>query len=124
MAFGIIIKNYEHFNRSLPNWDSPKGKYIGSKAQYERELKKNGFIPYEKAQALSSSANTHKPYDGLSPKAMKFLHQVKDMADKKGNIKVSDRFVKGLKEHGVKVDCQWDKLPKSYQSGGFDGQGV
>ena len=113
----IHIKNYEHYNKSLPNWDIPKGKYISSKAHYERELAKAGLVPYDQVQADPNHGR--KDYK-LSEKTMKFLHQVKDTADKKGNIKISDRFVKGLKEHGVKVDCQWDKLPKHLQ-GGFNG---
>ena len=51
---------------------------------------------------------------------MQFLHQVKDRADKKGNVKVDDGFVRGLKESGVKLDVNYDKLPKHYQTGGFD----
>ena len=74
-------------------------------------------LPYDQVQADPNHGR--KDYK-LSEKTMKFLHQVKDTADKKGNIKISDRFVKGLKEHGVKVDCQWDKLPKHLQ-GGFNG---
>ena len=111
----IIVKNYEHYNKAM-------GKYITSKKHYEQEMVRGGYIPFEKAQQLAESAKQRetKKYDGLSEKTMRFLHQVKDMADKKGNIKAGSRFVEGLKEQGVKLDCQYDKLPKSYQ-GGFDG---
>jgi hypothetical protein len=118
---GIIIKNYEHFNRSLPNWDNPKGKYIGSKAQYEKELAKHGMVSYEKCeQMVAKNRHEQNKYDGLSPEKMKFLHQVKDMADKKGNIPVTDRFVKGLKKHKVIGNVDMDKLPKHYREGGFE----
>jgi hypothetical protein len=68
----IIVKNYEHFNRSLPNWDTPKGKWIGSRAQYEKELAKNGFVSFEEGEKLVSQAKklNHKDYNGLSKQAM------------------------------------------------------
>jgi hypothetical protein len=111
----IIVRNYEHYNRAL-------GKYIRSKKHYEEELAKGGFIPFEKAEQLAESARqrNRKDYNGLSEDKMRFLHQVKDTADKNGKIQVTDRFVKGLKEHGVIKDINYDKLPKHYQEGGFD----
>jgi hypothetical protein len=111
----IIVRNYQHYNSAL-------GKYINSRKEYEREMAKGGFVPFDKAEQMAEQARERncKKYDGLSEKTMKFMHQVKDTADKKGNIRISDRYIKGLKEHGVKVDCQYDKLPKSYQQGGFD----
>ena len=111
----IIVKKYEHFNRSLD-------KYISSKAQYEKEMIKGGYVPFEQGEemALQAREKARKKYDGLSEKTMKFLHQVKDMADKKGNIRITDGFVQGLRENGVKVDINYDKLPKKYQEGGFD----
>ena len=100
------------------------GKYISSKKQYESEMVKGGYVPYEKAEQMAELAreNSKKKYNGLSEKTMKFFGEVKQMADRKGNIKVSQRYIQGLKEHGVKVDCQYDKLPKSYQQGGFGGE--
>lgn len=112
----IIVRNYEHYNRAM-------GKYIGSKKQYEKEMQAGGYIPYEKAEQLAESARSRntKKYDGISEEKMRFLYAIKNTADKKGNIRVTDRFIKGLKDHGVKVDCQYDKLPKAYQVGGFSG---
>jgi len=112
----IIIKNYQHYNSAL-------GKYINSRKEYEREMVKGGFVPFEKAQQMAEQArsNSRKPYNGVSDKTMKFMHDIKSTADRKGNIRISDRYVEGLKEHGVKVDCQYDKLPKAYQlKGGFN----
>ena len=43
----IIVKNWENINRSFSNWDTPTGKYISSKRQYESELAKGGFTPYD-----------------------------------------------------------------------------
>ena len=51
----IIVKNYEHFNRSLPNWDTPKGKYIKTKDQYDRAMKEAGMISYEEMNRIVES---------------------------------------------------------------------
>jgi hypothetical protein len=114
MTVGIIVKNYQHFNRALD-------KQITSRAHYEREMAKGGFVSFEKGEQMVAKNRTEQQkYNGLSPEKMKFLHQVKDMADKKGNIRISDRFVEGLKKHKVinpKIDLS--KLPKHYQ-GGFE----
>jgi hypothetical protein len=111
----IIIKNYQHYNRSM-------GKWIGSRKEYEAEMVKGGYVPFEKGEQMAEAARARmrKPYDGVSEKTMKFMHEVKSMADSKGNIKVSDRYVQGLRDHGIKVDCQYDKLPKAYRQGGFN----
>ena len=114
---GIIVKNYEHFNRSMPNWDSPKGKYIGSKKQYIEEMAKNDMVSFEKCNQMVAKNQKDNSYKGVSAKTMRFLKQVKDLADKDGNIQPTTKFIKGLKEHGVRLDTQWDKLPKSYQGG-------
>jgi len=120
MTVGIIVKKYEHYNRSLPNWDSPKGKYISSKAQYEKELAKNGMVSFEKCeQMVAKNRVEQQKYNGLSPEKMKFLNEVKQIADKKGNIKVTSRFVEGLKKHKVIGNVDMSKLPKHYRSGGF-----
>jgi hypothetical protein len=109
----IQVKNYEHFNRSM-------GKWISSKKQYDEEMKKGGYVAYEKGEQLAEEARVRnkKHYDKLSEKTMRFLNQVKDTADKKGNIPVTDRFIKGLRENGVNVGLG-DRLPKHYR-GGFD----
>lgn len=113
----IIIKNYEHFNRAM-------GKQITSRAHYEKEMIKGGFVSFEKAEQMAEQARAkqQKKYDGLSPEKMRFLHQVKNMADRKGNIKISDRFVKGLQENKVlpKNLDYYKNLPKCYEKGGFD----
>ena len=106
----IIVKNYEHFNTALGNWDSPKGKYISSRAHYERELAKQGMIPFEQAEQMK--VDTHKPYDGISKKAMDVCNAAKGMADKRGNLKVGTRLQKGMESVGVSFDLS--RLPKHY----------
>lgn len=115
MAPNIIVKNYEHYNRAM-------GKWIGSRKEYEKEMVKGGYLPFDKAEQMAEQARArnHKPYDGLSEKTMRFLYQAKGRADKKGNIKIDEGFVQGLKDSGVRVNNDYDKLPKNYRKGGFD----
>jgi len=103
MAFGIIVKNYEHFNRAM-------GKHIGSRAQYEKEMVKGGFVPFEEGRKMAeqAKARNQKPYDGLSEKAMRLCHEAKHLADKDGKIKWTDKLVKGMEETGVSFKaCEW-----------------
>ena len=93
----IIIKNYEHVNRSLPNWDTPNGKYIGSRKQYENELKKSGLEPYN-----GRGQPTHKKWVP-SQDLHRALGEVKAAADRRGNINLSThgRLVDKMKKMGV-----------------------
>jgi len=110
----IIVKNYEHFNRSFGNWDSPKGKYISSRSAYEKELAKQGFVPFEQAEKMK--VNTHKEYKGISTKAMEVCLAAKSMADRKGRLKIGSKLQKGMESVGVSFDMS--KLPKCYQDKG------
>ena len=107
----IIIRNYEHWNTALPNWDSPKGKYIRSKAHYEQELAKAGMVSFD--QAEKNKVDSHKPYKEMSREAMEVCKAAKDIADKKGNLRIGTRLQKGMEKVGVSFDM--DKLPKHYQ---------
>lgn len=114
----IIVKRYEHYSHAL-------GKYIGSKKQYDYEMKKGGFVSFEQGEQMAKLTRDRqrKEYDKLSPEKMRFLNRAKDRADKNGNIEVTDGFVKDVKENsGIKLDINYSKLPKHYQ-GGFDAIG-
>lgn len=104
---------FKHFNRSL-------GVQVESKEHFKHLLEKGNYIPYEQCQEQSVK-NSNQKYEGLSEDKMRFLSQVKDLADKKGNIKITDNFVKGLQEHKVipKDLGYYSKLPKHYEKGGF-----
>jgi hypothetical protein len=109
----IIVKKYEHYNRAM-------GKWIGSRKQYEQEMVKGGYVPFDKAEQMVEQAKERntKKYDGLSEDKMRFLYQVKNLADKDGNIPTTERFVEGLKKHKV-ISRDLSNLPKHYQ-GGFN----
>lgn len=115
----IIIKNYEHYNRSLPNWHCSKGRYISSKSQYERECRDAGLVPYESIDAPEQKRPGH------SKDTVEFLEHMQRKADKKGNVSLSDneiRFMvgKGAIKSQEQKDAYAKFLPKHYQDiGGF-----
>lgn len=111
----IIVKNYTHFNKALPSWDSPKGRYISSKKQYVEECKKAGLVPY-------SEPHFDKPKLKPSKDTLSLLSYANSIKDKKGNVKLSDRAINKMIEKGIIKDR--DKysryLPKHYSKiGGF-----
>lgn len=112
--FNIIVKNYEHYNRAM-------GKHISSKAHYEKEMAKGGYIPFEEGCSVAEKKQQelHKPYDKLSDKAMEVVRSV---SHRKGNIKLSEnpKLVEAMEEVGVSFDMQ--HCPKHYQEGGFGGE--
>ena len=114
MTVGIIVKNYEHFNRSLPNWNSPKGKWIGSRAQYEKECAKAGMISYEQCSQICDEKQKAKdaPFS-VSAETKELMANVKSRADKKGNVKLSGREVDYMKRKGMRFDR---RLPEAYRT--------
>ena len=109
----IFVKNYEHFNRSFNNWDTPQGKHIGSRKQYDEEMKRGGFVAYEKGLRIAEQSSKIK-YKGLSTKAENIIRAASLIGDRKRNIKPSDRLIDGMKEVGVKFEVP-DWLPKHYR---------
>ena len=59
MSVGIIVKNYEHYNHSM-------GKMIHSRKQYQEEMKKGGYIPYERAQEQAEKTRRSQTTDPRS----------------------------------------------------------
>lgn len=118
----IIIKNYEHFNTALPNWNTPKGVYIKTKDQYDRAMKEANMVSYDemhrRAQSNKDKRTEYKP----SEKALAIMKHAINSADKKGNVKLSGRAIEGLKEMKAlkpKVP-NYMKLPAAYSGkGGF-----
>lgn len=114
----IIVKNYEHFNRSLPNWDTPKGKYIKSKSHYENELAKSGMRLEEKFGQVSKPKL--KDYE-LSKKARDIIQSAKNSKGRDGKVRLGGRTIDAMKEIGAiaKKIPEYMKLPSHYSSGGF-----
>jgi len=96
----IIVRNYEHFNRSM-------GKYIRSKKHYEEEMAKGGYVPYSE----------------VSPKSMKWvpsadlkktLGELK-VTSKNGKINCGSRLKKKMESMGVKFNPKF--MPKDLKGG-------
>lgn len=114
----IIVKKYEHFNRSFGNWDTPNGKYIKSKAHYEEELKKSGM---ERCDEFGEIGNPNRKDYELSKKGREIIESAKSCKDRKGNVKLSDRTIDAMKSMGAigKKIPSYMKLPSHYK-GGFE----
>lgn len=120
----IIIKNYEHFNTAMPNWNTPKGVYVKNKDHYDRLMKENGMVSYEemknKTESNKNRRNEYKP----STKALGIMKEAIKNADKHGNVKLSGRAIDGLKEmKAIKPKIpNYMQIPRQYQpKGGFNG---
>lgn len=108
----INVKNYEHFNKALPNWDSKQGKYIGSKRQYENEVRKAGLTKFTEP----SNQPDAKPV--ASTETRTFLNSLN--ADRKGNVKLSDRQIDYMIKSGAIKDRDKQRdIPHDMRNGGF-----
>jgi hypothetical protein len=119
----IIVKNYEHHNRSLPNWDTPKGRYINSRRQYLNEVAKAGLVSYEKSEEIRQrNEDIQKRNRKKYPKeTYAFLNSVKRRTDKSGKVKLSDRQIDYMVKAGAIKDRDKLRLPLHYQDkGGFE----
>ena len=96
MSFNIIVKKYDHYNRAL-------GKHIKSKRHYKEELKKGGYVSWEKGQELKEKYDRehHKDYKELSPKTREFLNSMKQKKDGNGKIKLDQRAIEAMEDMGV-----------------------
>ena len=123
MSVGIIVKNYNHVNRSLPNWDCPTGRIVRNKDHYDRLCKENGMVSFEQAQEMAEKGRVAKTKDyKLSAQSEEIIREARLKSDRKGNVKLSDRQIKVLidrKAIGKKIP-DYMKLPSAYQKkGGF-----
>lgn len=111
----IIVKNWEHVNRSLPNWDTSKGKYIKNKEHYESELRKSGMVHVDKLGQTSPKLKEYK----LSDKARSIISAASNSKDKNGNVHLGGRAIDALKEIGAigKKIPSYMKVPSG--NGGF-----
>lgn len=123
MAVGIIIKNYNHINRSLPGWDTPQGRLVKNKDHYDRLCKEHGMVSYEQAQEISEKARQAKikPYK-ISEESKAIIEHAKNSKTADGRVKLSDRAISKLIEKKAigKVIPEYMKLPSAYSDkGGF-----
>lgn len=110
----IVKQSYCHYNRSL-------GMQIKNKDHYDRVCKEQGMVSYEKAEELASNARKSKikPYE-ISKDALAIIEAAKNSADRKGNVKLSDKTIQAMiskKAIGKKIP-DYMKLPAVYNGKG------
>lgn len=109
----FIIKQFHpHYNNAL-------GKVITSQRQYNDEIKRGGYISYEECEDRARRTAESRRWKGVSEEARSWVKGVYSKADRKGNVKLSDREVDALKAKNMKMDR---RLPSHYRTdkGGFE----
>ena len=117
----IRVKNYEHYNKAFKNWNSPHGRYIGSKADYEKALHEEGMVTQDDANKMGlNEGATRKDY-GLTKDTQELIESVKQTADSKGRIYPGTKAIEALGEKKKAVFNYNQKLrPKDNPTeGGF-----
>ena len=118
----IIVKKYEHYNRSM-------GKYIRSKKHYQEEMAKGGYVPAEEGHRMAERVEKERKWNP-SKKCVDICRETMSMGDAKGNITLGKhpRLVKAMESAGMSFKVpSW--LPTHYDNipvGGFkdvDGKG-
>jgi len=107
----IIVRSFKpHYNQAL-------GKVVTSQRQYNEEIKRGGYIPYEECQQRVDNNLAKQAVFGVSDEAKSWMRDVQASADKKGNVRLSDRQIDVLKSKGQTVDR---RLPEHYAQKGVD----
>ena len=94
---------------------------VQGKEHYKLLMARGGLVPFEEAQQMASNANTKSKSEGYkpTPELEAFMREVKQCADKKGNVKLSGRMVEKMKSFGVSFDsCLPDYLKNAPIEGG------
>ena len=120
----IVVKKYDHINRSFSGWDTPYGKIVKSKEHYERLKAEQGMVSYEEANEIAEKARKEKikPYK-LTKESQDIINSARMAADRKGRVKLGDRAIDALiqKKAIGKVIPGYMKLPSAYSNkGGFN----
>lgn len=110
----IIVKSYQHFNRALPNWNTPKGVYVKNKDHYDRLVKENNMISHDDMQRQAESKKL-KDYK-FSQEGWEIVKAAKNSKDSRGNVKLSDRTIAAMIKKGAigKKIPSYMQLPAHY----------
>jgi hypothetical protein len=91
----IFIKNFQ------PHYNSAFGKVIKNERQYKEEMKRGNYIPYEEAQQRTAALVEERSRFQVSEDAIDWMRDVKSKADRKGNVRLSDRQIQAMKDRGT-----------------------
>ena len=93
----VIVKKYEHYNKAFKNWDCDRGRYISSKADYDKAMAEEGMISEKEARSQGLQEQKAKRVDyKLSREMRNLIEAVKQTKDSKGKIHPSGRQKKML----------------------------
>lgn len=116
----IVKQSFNHINSSFKNWDTPTGVKVKNKDHYDRLMKEQGMVSFDKAQEIADKSRKDKLKDyKISKDSMDLIQSIKQGADKKGNVKLGDRAIKALidkKAIGKKIP-DYIKIPNTNNSG-------
>jgi len=120
-ANGVIVKNYEHYNRSFSKWNDSRGRYIGSRSDYEKALNEEGMVTQEEAEKTGLNTGAKHADYSISSDTLQLIESVRNTADSNGNIKPSDKAVEALNKKINRKQQEYNKrwLPDAYDTGGF-----
>lgn len=120
---GIIVKRYEHFNKAFGKWHDGRGRYISSRADYEKAMHEEGMITEEQARREGFTDTPKRKDYKVKKDTWELLNSLDSTKDSKGNIKLGDVAIKAINDkiHNAKMAQQNNRaLPKHYQDkGGF-----
>lgn len=111
MPVHIVKNNYEHFNTSMPNWNTPKGVYVKNKDHYDRLMKENGMITEDEMKRRAAAGPKLKEYV-LSEESKAIIKAAKACKDSNGKVKLSGRTIEALHKKGI---IGGRVVPKSFQ---------
>ena len=116
----INVKKWEHYNKAFKNWDCPYGKYIGSKAAYEKAMHDEGMISEDQAAKMGyQDAPARKDYK-VKKDTLALLESVKATKDSKGVVHPSERAKLRLLQKRKEAKYNNSVCPSHYQTkGGF-----
>ena len=92
----IVKQSYNHINSSFKRWDTPIGRRIKNKADYERAMKEEGMVTCEEAQA---NIRKNKEYN-LSKEAEGIIRVARDKI-RNGGLKLSDGVTQKMIDKGI-----------------------
>lgn len=94
----IVKQSYNHINSSFKRWDTPIGRRIKNKSDYERAMKEEGMVTCEEAQA---NIRKNKEYN-LSKDAENIIRAAKNRSNNgKLKLSISDGLVIKMIDKGI-----------------------
>lgn len=92
----IVKQSYNHLNTSFKNWNTPKGRYIRNKSEYEQAMREEGMITSEEAESRVKKLKDYK----LSKEADSIIRAARYKV-KNGGLKLSDGITEKMIDKGI-----------------------